>query len=90
MPWITLVANVKVNCPSADISHFNLYIEAAKSVVDYKSHALYLDLFCHENEAEHLKELMVRLDSTRNVADYFIRLFVRYTHRTRSHGIYCG
>ena len=70
MPWITLVANVKMNCPSADISRFNLYIEAAKSVVDYKSNALYLDLFCHENEAEHLKELMVRLNSTRNVADY--------------------
>lgn len=70
MPWITLVANVKMNCPSADISRFNLYVEAAKSVVDYKSNALYLDLFCHENEAEHLKELMVRLNSTRNVADY--------------------
>lgn len=70
MPWITLVANVKMNCPSADTSRFNLYIEAAKSVVDYKSNALYLDLFCHENEAEHLKELMVRLNSTRNVADY--------------------
>lgn len=70
MPWITLVANVKMNCPSADISRFNLYIEAAKSVVDYKSNALYLDLFSHENEAEHLKELMVRLNTTRNVADY--------------------
>ena len=70
MPWITLVANVKMNCPSADISRFNLYIEAAKSVVDYKSNTLYLDLFSHENEAEHLKELMVRLNTTRNVADY--------------------
>lgn len=70
MPWITLVANVKMNCPSADISRFNLYIEAAKSVVDYKSNALYLDLFCHENEAEHLKELIVRLNTTRNVTDY--------------------
>lgn len=70
MPWITLVANVQMNCSSADISRFNLYIEAAKSVVDYKSNALYLDLFSHENEAEHLKELMVRLNTTRNVADY--------------------
>ena len=34
-----------MNCPSADTSRFNLYIEAAKSVVDYKSNALYLDLF---------------------------------------------
>ena len=70
MPWITLVANVKMNCPSADISRFNLYIEAAKSVVDYKSNALYLDLLSHKNEADHLKELMVRLNTTRNVADY--------------------
>lgn len=70
MPWITLVATVKMNCPCADTSRFNLYIEAAKSVVDYKSNALYLDLLSHENEADHLKELMVRLNSTRNVADY--------------------
>lgn len=70
MPWITLVATVKMNCPSADTSRFYLYIEAAKSVVDYKSNALYLDLLSHKNEADHLKELMVRLNSTRNVADY--------------------
>lgn len=70
MPWITLVATVKMNCPSADTSRFYLYIEAAKSVVDYKSNALYLDLLSHKNEADHLKELMVRLNTTRNVADY--------------------
>lgn len=70
MPWITLLAAVKLNFPSADTTRFEQYVNAAKQVVDYKSNALYIDILEHKHEAEHLRELMMRLETTRNVWDY--------------------
>lgn len=70
MPWITLLVTIKLNFPDADTSRFDQYVHAAKNVVDYKSNALYLDLLEPKNEEVHLKELMVRLESTRNLEDY--------------------
>ncbi len=70
MPWITLIASVKMNIPDADFSSLLPYIHAARGGVDYEKNALYLDLFEHKNEDKHLKELLVRLDATRNVGDY--------------------
>lgn len=70
MPWITLVATVKLNFPQADVSRLQRYINAAKSVVDYKSNALYFDLFEKKNLERHLKELMVKLQQTRANSDY--------------------
>lgn len=70
MPWITLVATIKINYPNAETERLEQYVNASKLVVNHQDNALYLDLLYHEHEAEHLKELMVRLNATRNVEDY--------------------
>ena len=70
MPWLSLIFTVKLNFPSANLSRLNPYINAFKSVVNRKGNAMMLDLFDGENEDIHLKELMVKLESTRNVEDY--------------------
>lgn len=70
MPWMSLLATIKMNYPSADTSRFDMYVNAALQVVDYKGNALFLDLLRHEHEEEHVKELIVRLNNTRNIEDY--------------------
>lgn len=70
MPWLSLIATVKLNLPDADLSRLMPYVNAFKGVVNKEGNAMMLDLFDGVNEDIHLKELMVRLQSTRNVADY--------------------
>lgn len=70
MPWMSLLAAIKLNYPTVDTTRLELYVKAALPVVDYKGNALFLDLLNQEHEEEHVKELIVRLESTRNVEDY--------------------
>lgn len=70
MPWISLIFTVRLNFPDANLSRLNPYIDAFKSVVNREGNSMMLDIFDEKNEDIHLKELMVRLESTRNVEDY--------------------
>ena len=70
MPWLSLIFTVKLNFPNASLSRLDPYINAFKSVVNREGNAMMLDLFNGENEDIHLKELIVKLESTRNVEDY--------------------
>lgn len=70
MPWLSLIATVRLNCPKADFTRLMPYINAFKSAVSREGNAMMLDLFDGTNEDVHLKELMVKLESTRNVEDY--------------------
>lgn len=70
MPWLSLIFTVKLSFSDANLSRLNLYLDAFKSVVNRKGNAMMLDLFDGKNEDIHLKELMVRLESTRNMEDY--------------------
>ena len=70
MPWLSLIATVKLNFPDADLARLLPYVHAFKGVVNKEGNAMMLDLFESENEDIHLKEIMVRLQSTRNVGDY--------------------
>lgn len=70
MPWLSLIATVKLNFPDADLTRLTPYVNAFKGVVNKDGNAMILDMFDGVNEDVHLKELMVRLQSTRNVADF--------------------
>ena len=70
MPWLSLIATVKLNFPDADLTRLMPYVNAFKGVVNKDGNAMMLDMFDGVNEDVHLKELMVRLQSTRNVADF--------------------
>ena len=70
MPWLSLIASVKLNFPDADSARLTPYINAFKGVVNRERNSMMLDMFDGVNEDVHLKELMVRLQSTRNVADF--------------------
>lgn len=70
MPWLSLIATVKLNFPDADLARLIPYVNAFKGVVNKDGNAMMLDMFDGVNEDVHLKELMVRLQSTRNVADF--------------------
>lgn len=70
MPWISIIATVKMNFPNADTSRLDYYIKAAKSAANYQGNALVFDLIEHQNEEARLKELIVKLGDTRNTEDY--------------------
>lgn len=70
MPWLSLILSVKLNFPEANFARLKPYIIAFNSVINKDRNAMVLDLFEGANEAIHLKELIVRLQSTRNIADY--------------------
>ena len=70
MPWLSLIATVKLNFPDADLARLMPYVNTFKRVVNKDGNAMILDMFDGVNEDVHLKELMVRLQSTRNVADF--------------------
>ena len=70
MPWLSLIATVKLNFPDADLTRLMPYVNAFKGVANKDGNAMMLDMFDGVNEDVHLKELMVRLQSTRNVADF--------------------
>lgn len=70
MPWLSLIFMVKLNFPKANLSRLNPYINAFRGVVNPERNALMLDIFDSKNENLHLRELMVRLESTRNILDY--------------------
>lgn len=70
MPWLSLILSVKLNFPEANFARLKPYIVAFDSVINKDGNAMVLDLFDGANEAVHLKELMVRLQSTRNMGDY--------------------
>ena len=70
MPWLSLIATMKLNFPDADLTRLTPYINTFKGVVNRERNSMMLDMFDGVNEDVHLKELMVRLQSTRNVADF--------------------
>lgn len=70
MPWLSLIASVKLNFPDADLARLMPYVNAFKGVVNRERNSMMLDMFDGVNEDVHLKEWMVRLQSTRNVADF--------------------
>lgn len=70
MPWLSLIATVRLNCPNADFTRLMPYIDAFKGVVRREGNAMMLDLFDGANEDVHLKELLAKLESTRNIEDY--------------------
>lgn len=70
MPWLSLIATVKLNFPDADLTRLMPYVNAFKGVVNKDGNAMLIDMFDGVNEDVHLKELMIRLQSTRNVEDF--------------------
>ena len=70
MPWLSLIYTVKLNFPDVSLANINPYIKAFQSVINREANAMMLDIFERKNEDIHLKELMVKLDSTRNLEDY--------------------
>ncbi len=70
MPWLSLIFSIKLNFPDADFSRLNPYIDSFKKIVSREGNAMLLDFFDGKNEDIHLKDLMVRLESTRNIGDY--------------------
>lgn len=70
MPWFTLINGMRSIFPDADYSGLQLYENALNMVVEKEGNELFLDLYANKNLASHLKELLVKLKSTRERDDY--------------------
>lgn len=70
MPWMTFISSMRTVLPDADYSGLQLYENALKSIVEKDGNEMYLDLHANRNLASHLKELLVKLQSTREKDDY--------------------
>ena len=70
MPWISIINSMRSILPDADYSGLQLYENAMKSIVEKEGNEMHLDLYDDKNLASHLKELLVKLQSTRDKDDY--------------------
>lgn len=70
MPWFTLINGMRSIFPDADYSGLQLYENALNMAVEKEGNEMFLDLYANKNLASHLKELLVKLKSTREREDY--------------------
>ena len=70
MPWIVLIISMQVVVPNGDYSGLIPYIAAARSVAQKEGNELIFDILEEKNLANHLKELLYKLQDTRNRSDY--------------------
>lgn len=70
MPWITFIVSMKEVVPNGDYFGLIPYIAAARSVAQKEGNELIFDILEEKNLANHLKELLYKLQDTRNRSDY--------------------
>lgn len=70
MPWLTLISGMKMIFPDEDYTTIAVYEQALRVVVETKGNEMLFDLDQNKNLAVHLKDLLYRLQSTRNEEDY--------------------
>lgn len=70
MPWFTLINGIRSLFPNADFSGLQLYEKALNQVIEKDGNEIYIDLYSNNNLASHLKEMLVKLTSTRERDDY--------------------
>lgn len=70
MPWFSLINGMRTIFPDADFSGLQLYENALNMAVEKEGNEMFLDLYANKNLAPHLKELLVKLKSTREREDY--------------------
>lgn len=70
MPWFSLINGLRSIFPNADYSNLQLYENALNEVVEKDGNEMYLDLYANKNLSSHLKELLVKLKTTRERDDY--------------------
>jgi hypothetical protein len=70
MPWFSLINGMRTIFPDADFSGLQLYENALNIALEKEGNEMFLDLYANKNIASHLKELLVKLKSTRERDDY--------------------
>ncbi len=70
MPWFTLINGMRSIFSDADFSGLQLYENALNLALEKEGNEMLLDLYANKNIASHLKELLVKLKSTRERDDY--------------------
>lgn len=70
MPWITFIVSMQEVIPDCDYSGLTPYITAARSVAQKEGNELVFDILEEKNLANRLKELLYKLQNTRNRSDY--------------------
>lgn len=70
MPWFTLINGIYSIFPDADYSSLQQYKNVLNEMLEKEGNELYLDLYANKNLASHLKELLVKLTTTRERDDY--------------------
>lgn len=71
MPWLSLIKSFRSKYPQSDVGGLEFYEKAVESIVPSKGNELYLDLYGDGHDLEkHLKELLVKLQSTRSKEDF--------------------
>lgn len=70
MPWFTLINGMRSIFPNADYSGLKPYENTLSLALEKEGNEMYLDLYANKNLASHLKELLVKLKSTRERDDY--------------------
>lgn len=70
MPWITLLVSIQEVMPDADYSGLLPYVTAAKQVACKEGNELLFDLLEGKDLAKHLKEVLYKLQDTRDRSDY--------------------
>lgn len=70
MPWLTLIDALKTQFPDADHSSLRFYERAFLANIERDGNELLLDLIENRNLSSHLKELLAKLQSTRERGDY--------------------
>ena len=70
MPWFSLFKTLHSLFPNANYSGLEFYENAVQQTLKEEGNELYLDLCANKNLASHLKEQLVKLQSTRERDDY--------------------
>lgn len=70
IPWITFIVSMKEVVPNGDYFGLIPYIAAARSVAQKEGNELIFDILEEKNLVNHLKELLYKLQDTRNRSDY--------------------
>lgn len=70
MPWIALIVSMQEVLPNGDYSGLTPYIAAARSAAQKEGNELFFDILEEKNLANRLKELLYKLQDTRNRSDY--------------------
>ncbi len=70
MPWLTLLHGIHEIFPALNFPGLQLYEDTLKAAVEEDGNEMFLNLYENKELASHLKELLVKLNSTREHDDY--------------------